>query len=64
MHTVHPSQLSRGMVYFGRRDWLLTVESVRVIANGQTAEIRSLNVFGEEVTERYPIRHVLQFLPK
>lgn len=40
-----------GNTYLGRGEWHLTVESVS--RRSRTTEVRSLNAYGEPVTERY-----------
>lgn len=53
--------LTKGQRYLGRRDWHLTVDSVTI--HKSVAIVVSLNGFGEEVREHYPITTTVELLP-
>lgn len=58
--TVTARYLSKGQRYLGRRDWHLTVESVTV--HKSVAIVVSLNGFGEEVREHYPLNTTVELI--
>lgn len=58
--TAHAAHMSKGQKFFGRRDWILTVEEVKTC--GDKIELACLNEFGEPVTERYMRSHILTIL--
>jgi len=53
------SRLTRGDLYIGRRDFWITVESTKLIADGQRVEIKGVNGWGEPVTEIRPVNETV-----